>query len=144
MTTIITKWQWFSFQGLSIIQTLECSHLATSQIYQPLLSVITVINKEVHRHTPCSCLDSLLFIMMRENALRCEMSGMWQLGPLATSLTLCDEQLVTIFMLLISQGGSALLSPRQKADEGDTSDYLHVLSLRWGCAGSRLHRLETR
>lgn len=82
MTTIITKWQWFSFQGLSIIQTLECSPLATPQIYQqPLLSVITVINKDVHRHTPCSCLDSLFFIRMRENALRCEMSGMWQLPP---------------------------------------------------------------
>lgn len=35
----------------------------------------------MHRHTPCSCLDSLLFIRMRENALRCEMSGMWQLPP---------------------------------------------------------------
>ena len=63
-------------------------------------------------------------------------------SPPAISLTLCDEQLVTIFMFLISQGGSALLSPKQKADEGDTSDYLQVLGL--GCAGSRLHRLETR
>ena len=78
-----------------------------------------MINKEIHRHTLRLLL--MLFIILRECN---QMPGP---GPACGSSLSVTSSQSQFFMLLISQGGSALLSPKQKADKGLTSDYLEEM-----------------